>query len=66
MKISQWIQRSSETLANALIPSALLDAELILAHTLRKDRTWIHAHGDDEIDPRFLDIADARLALRLD
>lgn len=46
------------------IPTALLDAELILAHTLRQSRTWLHAHGDDEIDPRRLEIATARLDLR--
>ena len=49
-----------------MIPSALLDAELILAETLRKPRTYLHAHPDDEIDPRRVDIAEARLNLRLD
>ena len=46
------------------VPSALLDAELILAHTLRQSRTWLHAHGEDEIDQRRLEIANARLDLR--
>lgn len=46
------------------IPSALLDAELILAQTLRQSRTWLHAHGDDAVDPRRLEIATARLDLR--
>lgn len=46
------------------IDSALLDAELILAHTLRQSRTWLHAHGEELIDPRRLEIATARLDLR--
>ena len=46
------------------IPSALLDAELILAHTLRQSRTWLHAHGEDVIEPRQLEIATAWLDLR--
>lgn len=53
-------------LAEAGIASARLDAELILTHTLRKSRTYLHAHGDDEIDVRYLDILDTRLALRID
>lgn len=48
------------------IPTALLDAEIILAHTLRKSRTYLHAHGDEVIEPRRLEIANARLDLRKD
>ena len=48
------------------IPSALLDAEVILAHTLRKSRTYLHAHGEDAIEPRRMEIANARLDLRKD
>jgi release factor glutamine methyltransferase len=43
-----------------------LDAEIILAHTLRKSRTYLHAHPDDTLEPRVQEVADARLALRLD
>ena len=49
-----------------MIPNARLDAEIILAHTLNKPRTWIHAHGDEELDARRCDIADARAQLRLE
>lgn len=66
MTIAQWIHDASEQLADAMMPSARLDSEIILAHTLRKPRTWIHAHTDDEIDERRRDIANARLELRLD
>ena len=53
-------------LKQADITSARLDAELILANTLRKNRTYLHAHLDEEVDPRRVDIAEARLSLRLD
>lgn len=64
--VSQWLRDAAEQLADVGVTSALLDAEVILAHTLHKSRTWLHAHSDDEVAPRLCDIADARLALRLD
>lgn len=64
--IESWISDAIRQLLAATIPSARLDAELIMAHTLRKNRTWLHAHGDEPLDARHRDIADARLSLRLD
>jgi release factor glutamine methyltransferase len=61
-----WLRDAADQLAEANIPSARLDAEIILAHTIRKSRTWIHAHGDENLTQRFIDIANARLDLRLD
>ena len=66
MIIRIWIRDAAEQLANAGIVSALLDAEIILAHTLRKSRTWLHAHDNESVLPRELEIANARLDLRLD
>ena len=66
MVIRIWLRDAAEQLANVGITSALLDAEIILAHTLRKSRTWLHAHDDDIIADRELEIANARLDLRLD
>lgn len=66
MTINQWLKSVSNEFADAVLPSARLDAEIILAHTLNKPRTWLHAHGDEEIDPRRKDIADARAELRLE
>ena len=66
MIISEWLKIATKSLKTASIPSARLDAELILANTLRKNRTYLHAHLDEEIDPRRFDIANARLDLRLD
>ena len=66
MNISTWLIQATKRLKAIGITSARLDAELILANTLRKNRTYLHAHLDEEIDPRRVDIAEARLSLRLD
>lgn len=66
MKVAAWLDEISNKLADSMVPSARLDAEIILAHTLGKPRTWLHAHGGDELDPRRRDIADARAQLRLE
>lgn len=66
MTIDAWIKEAAEELKNTGIDSAQLDAELILAHTIREPRTHLHAHGDQELSYRQQDIADARLQLRLE
>lgn len=62
--VNIWLRGAAEDLAMAGIPTALLDAEIILAHTIRKGRTWLHAHNDELLEERRLDIANARLELR--
>lgn len=64
--IAGWVNAATRQLLDAGIASARLDAELILSHTLRKGRTYLHAHGDETLDARQSEIADARLLLRLD
>lgn len=64
--ISTWLDQASRVLEDASVPSARLDAELILAHTMRKDRTYLHAHSDDEITEHHLEAADARIQARAD
>lgn len=66
MNIASWLHHATREIAGAGIASAKLDAEIILAHTLRKGRTFLHAHSDDELDDRQIEIADARLRLRCD
>lgn len=66
LAISDWITVASQQLRAAAIPSARLDAEIILAHTLHKSRTFLHAHGEDILSDRHHEIANARLQLRLD
>lgn len=65
MMIREWLHASSAKLRNIGIVSAYLDAEIILAHTLRRNRTWLHAHDHEDIPANRLDIANARLDLRL-
>lgn len=64
--IKDWLALATTELEAADIPSARLDAELILAHTIRQNRTYLHAHHDQILDERQTEIATARLALRLD
>ncbi len=66
MTIDEWLKDANDELTNADINSARLDAELILAHTIREPRTYLHAHGDEQLSDRHEDIANARLQLRLD
>lgn len=63
--INSWLQQSVEQLTQVGIESARLDAEIILAHTLKKPRTFLHAHSDEEIDARLQEIANARIDLRV-
>lgn len=63
-EINEWLVWASNQLNTAGITTARLDAELILTHTLRQSRTYLHAHGDEKLDERQHEIADARLRLR--
>ncbi len=64
--VEGWLNDATRQLSSASIPSARLDAELILAHTIRKPRTWLHGHGSDTLERRTIEIANARLDLRID
>jgi release factor glutamine methyltransferase len=66
LSVKDWLDDATRQLVFAHIPSARLDSELILAHTLRENRTHLHAHDDDILSPRDIEIANARLDLRLD
>lgn len=63
---NEWLKAARLQLRRADIPSTKLDAEIILAHTIRKNRTYIHAHGDILLEPRQYEIAEARLGLRIE
>ena len=66
MTIAEWIKQATNELADDMLPSPRLDAEIILSHTLKHPRTYLHAHTDDEISLRDEDIANARVELRKD
>lgn len=63
--ISDWISEASQKLSKANIPSAKLDAELIIAHTLKQDRTYIHAHPEQIISSDICKFANKLLKKRL-
>lgn len=66
LTIKNWIDHAANKIATLGIGSSRLDAELILSHTLRCPRTFLHAHGGDLIDFHRMEIANARLELRLE
>lgn len=66
MLLHEWIKQATSELVGAGIGTAKLDAELILSHTLKKPRTWIHMYRDEPLAERRREIADARLQLRLE
>ena len=66
MTISAWLRLATNELADNMFESPHLDAEIILAHTIKHPRTWLHAHGEEHLDARTQEIANARLELRKD
>ncbi len=66
LTIAAWLRDATAQLNGVGIESARLDAEILLAHTIKKPRTYVHAHGDELLDLRTQEIADARLGLRRD
>lgn len=66
MTIGLWLKQATDELADAMLTSPRLDAELLLAHTIGHPRTWLHAHTNDPLDARHEEIANARIDLRLD
>ncbi len=50
MTIADAIRSATEQLSKAGIPTARLDAEVLLAHVLGKDRVWLIAHNNDSLD----------------
>lgn len=64
--IKDWLANATRRLTSAGIPNAHLDAEVILAYTLREDRTYLHAHAEKIIDAHLCELANSRLDLRLD
>lgn len=66
MQISHWLTLAEKRLSSVSIPSAQLDAELILITILAKPRTYLHAHPEEIMDDTQLKEAAQLLDRRLD
>lgn len=47
MTIDNWLTNTTDQFVKAGVPSARLDAELLLCHLLGVERSWLIAHGDE-------------------
>ncbi len=63
--IKDWVISATKQLSVAKIISARLDAEIILADILKKDRTYLHAHPDRILDDQQLNDANGYITKRL-
>ena len=57
MNVSSWLEEAAKSVDQ-------LDAELILAHVVAKERIFLHAHPDFELQPNQIERADQSLARR--
>ena len=65
LEIKDWLNNATSQLSGIGIISSRLDAEIILSHSLGENRTYLHAHGNKKIDDKIVQIANKKLALRL-
>lgn len=63
--IKDWLDNAARKLNDADIPSARLDAEIILANSINHNRTYLHAHSDEIIIQNLLIIANNHLNSRI-
>lgn len=63
--INQWLTDATAKLTSVGIDSAHLDAELILAYPLGKNRTFLHSHSEQIICSKDLKISNSYLLKRL-
>lgn len=63
--VKDWLDQAVKRLTIAGVSTAQLDSELILAHVLGHDRTYLHAHPDKIINDQILAKANSDLAKRL-
>jgi release factor glutamine methyltransferase len=55
MDIRAALKEAMSRLRAAQIPSHTLAAELLLIHTLERDRTWIYTHPETGLDPAIME-----------
>lgn len=63
--LRDWLNDASHQLTKIGISSSALDAEIILADALQKDRTYLHAHPEQIINHNQVKIANHNLESRL-
>jgi release factor glutamine methyltransferase len=65
MTIKSWLNKSVLMLENANLSTARLDAEVLLADELGKDRSWLHTHEESELASKLVSSLDAKLERRI-
>jgi release factor glutamine methyltransferase len=65
LAIKDWLDNAASQLGKAAIVSSRLDAEIILAYSIKKPRTYLHAHSDELLDVKYAKIANSLLSRRL-
>ena len=63
--VKDWLLQATKKLHDQSIDSARLDAELILASTLKKDRVFLHSHPEFQLESNITNKANAQLRQRL-
>jgi release factor glutamine methyltransferase len=65
MIIDKWLKNAIKRLDSASIPTAKLDAEVLLADYLGRDRTLIHAHNEHALQKSDLRILNEQIERRI-
>lgn len=59
------LREGLQTLLSHQVPSAQLAAELLLMHALGRDRTYLHAHPEEEVQPAIVERYSQLIAERM-
>lgn len=65
MTIHEWLLQATKKLQDASIPTARLDAEVLLANALDEDRSWLHAHSGHSLQGSTLYNIDEQIIRRM-
>jgi len=62
MRLDYWIRKATSTLSETGMDAPRLEAQILAGHAIKKDRAWILAHGETQIDePAFEKLLNRRL-----
>lgn len=64
VRVDEWVRQTESMLSKAGIESARTEAQILAAEVLGRDRTWVMAHPEAEIDPSAGDQLRTRRAAR--